>query len=119
MLLRTLLLTLLVTPALADDGGHKLTLWEVAGEKNSVFLLGSIHLLRPEDYPLPSAIDTAYAEAEVLIMEVDMDDIDPIATQASFARYGLSQDGRTLRDLMGEALYAEALKGGGTHQHSP
>ena len=109
MLLRTLLLLLLSVPALADDGGHPLTLWEVAGQKNSVFLLGSIHLLRPEDYPLPTAIDTAYADAEVLIMEVDMDDIDPIATQAAFAHYGLSQDGSTLRDLMGEALYEDAL----------
>ena len=45
MLLRTLLLLLLSVPALADDGGHPLTLWEVAGQKNSVFLLGSIHLI--------------------------------------------------------------------------
>jgi uncharacterized protein YbaP (TraB family) len=109
MHLRTLWLTLLAFPALADDGGHPLTLWEVTGQNNSVFLLGSVHLLRPEDYPLPSAIDSAYADAEVLIMEVDMDDIDPVATQASFARYGLSQDGRTLRDLMGDDLYEEAV----------
>ena len=109
MFVRTLLLTLLAIPALADDGGHPLTMWEVTGQKNTVFLLGSIHLLRPQDYPLPSAIDSAYADAEVLIMEVDMDDIDPVATQASFARYGLSQDGRTLRDLMGDALYEEAV----------
>lgn len=109
MHMRTLWLTLLAFPALADDGGHPLTLWEVTGQNNSVFLLGSVHLLRPEDYPLPSAIDSAYADAEVLIMEVDMDDIDPVATQASFARYGLSQDGRTLRDLMGDELYEEAV----------
>jgi uncharacterized protein len=109
MHMRTLWLTLLAFPALADDGGHPLTLWEVTGQNNSVFLLGSVHLLRPEDYPLPSAIDSAYADAEVLIMEVDMDDIDPVATQASFARYGLSQDGRTLRDLMGDDLYEEAV----------
>ncbi|HNP65622.1 MAG TPA: TraB/GumN family protein [Woeseiaceae bacterium] len=110
MSIRALLLLLLTVPAFADDGGHPLTLWEVTGQKNSVFLLGSIHLLRPQDYPLPSAIDNAYAAAEVLIMEVDMDDVDPVATQASFARYGLSHDGTTLRDLMGEALYDEAAK---------
>ncbi len=110
MLVRALLLLCLAAPAFADDSGHPLTLWEVAGQKNSVFLLGSIHLLRPQDYPLPAAIDNAYAAAEVLIMEVDMDDVDPIATQASFARYGLSHDGTTLRDLMGETLYEEAEK---------
>ncbi len=109
MFLRTLLLLLLAVPALADEGEHPLTLWQVAGHSNSVFLLGSIHLLRPQDYPLPTAIDTAYADAEVLIMEVDMDDIDPITTQAAFARYGLSPDGTTLRELMGDALYEDAV----------
>lgn len=109
MHMRALWLTLLAFPVFADDGGHPLTLWEVSGQKNSVFLLGSVHLLRPQDYPLPSAIDSAYTDAEVLIMEVDMDDIDPVATQASFAQYGLSQDGRSLRDLMGDDLYEEAV----------
>lgn len=108
-ILQTMLLSLLLSPALADDGGHPLTLWQVVGQQNSVFLLGSIHLLREQDYPLPSAIDSVYADADVLIMEVDMDDIDPLATQTSFTRYGLSHDGTTLRDLMGEALYDEAL----------
>lgn len=108
-ILQSLLLALLLSPALADDNGHPLTLWQVAGQQNSVFLLGSIHLLREQDYPLPSAIDSAYAAADVLIMEVDMDDIDPLATQAAFTRYGMSHDGTTLRDLMGETLYDEAL----------
>lgn len=108
-ILHSLLLGLMLSPALADDGGHPLTLWQVAGQQNTVFLLGSIHLLREQDYPLPSAIDAAYADADVLIMEVDMDDIDPLATQASFTRYGMSHDGTTLRDLMGDALYDEAL----------
>tara|TARA_R110002096_G_scaffold114712_5_gene248710 strand:- start:4110 stop:5000 length:891 start_codon:yes stop_codon:yes gene_type:complete len=108
-ILQTLLLGLMLAPALADDGGHPLTLWQVAGQQNSVFLLGSIHLLREQDYPLPSAIDAAYADADVLIMEVDMDDIDPLATQAAFTRYGMSHDGTTLRDLMGDAMYSDAL----------
>lgn len=101
---------LLATSVHADDSGHPLTLWEVAGEKNSVYLLGSIHLLRSKDYPLPTALDEAYNDAEVLFMEVDMDDMDPIAAQAAFTKYGVLQDETTLRDLMGEALYLEAAK---------
>ncbi len=103
-------LVLLATSVHADDSGHPLTLWEVAGEKNSVYLLGSIHLLRSKDYPLPTALDEAYNDAEVLFMEVDMDDMDPIAAQAAFTKYGVLQDETTLRDLMGEALYLEAAK---------
>jgi len=101
-------LALLALSSHADDAGHPVTLWEVAGDSNSVYLLGSIHLLRAQDYPLPTILDVAYADAEVLIMEVDMDDLDPIAAQTAFTTYGVLHDDRTLRDLMGEEAYQQA-----------
>ena len=103
------LVILLASPAVwPDTAGHPVTLWRAAGESNSVYLLGSIHLLRPEDYPLPSAIDAAYEEAEVLVMELDMDDLDSIQAQQLFAQKGVLQGGKTLRDLMGEPAYQRA-----------
>jgi uncharacterized protein YbaP (TraB family) len=102
-------LTLLALPVHADELRHPVTMWKVAGASNSVYLLGSIHLLRSQDYPLPMAIDAAYDDAEVLIMEVDMDDMDPFAAQAAFTRYGVLHDDTTLRDLMGDGLYLEAI----------
>jgi len=107
--LGVLILLMLALPVHASETGHPVTLWEVSGAKNSVYLLGSIHLLRPQDYPLPSALDTAYNDAEILIMEVDMDDLNPLATQAAFRTYGVLQDDRTLRDLMGIDLYEQAV----------
>ncbi len=101
-----LLSLLLANAALAE--GHPVTMWRVDGATNSVYLLGSIHLLREQDHPLPSVIDTAYEDAEVVVMELDMDDLDPVYTQSAFNRAGVLRDGRTLRDLMGEELYAEA-----------
>lgn len=92
----------------AAEEGHPLSMWRIDGRSNSVYLLGSIHMLREKDYPLPSAIYDAYAEAEALIMEIDMDDIDPFAEQALAMQLGLIQDGRVLRDLMGPRLYAKA-----------
>lgn len=94
--------------ACAAGNGHPLSMWRVDGASNSIFLLGSIHMLREQDYPLPSAVYDAYGEAETLIMEIDMDDIDPFAEQALAAELGLIQDDRVLRDLMGPGLYAEA-----------
>ncbi len=93
----------------ADPAGHPLTLWRAEGLTNTVYLLGSIHLLRDSDHPLPTAIDAAYEEAEVLVMELDMDDLNPAAMQALFNENGVLRDGTTLKDLMGEELYAEAV----------
>ena len=103
------LVILLSSPAVwPDTAGHPVTLWRAAGQTNSVYLLGSIHLLRPGDYPLPSAIDAAYEEAEVLVMELDMDDLDGVQAQQLFTRYGVLPSGKTLRDLMGEPAYQQA-----------
>jgi len=103
-----LLLCVATTAPRAEDAGHPLTLWRVDGAENSVYLLGSIHLLRAEDHPLPRAIDAAYADAEVLVMELDMDDLDPARTQAAFNSAGVMSDGTTLRELMGEEYYRAA-----------
>lgn len=110
---RALLLLLaasLSAHAVADTRGHAVTLWMAEGASNRVYLLGSVHLLRKQDHPLPSVIDTVYDDAEVLFMEVDMDDLDPIAMQAAVNRLGVLDDDRTLRDLIGEQHYAEALE---------
>jgi uncharacterized protein YbaP (TraB family) len=96
------------SPALAAEDGHPLSMWRIDGERNSIYLLGSIHMLREQDYPIPSAIYDAYRDAEALIMEIDMDDIDPLQEQAIATELGLIHDGRALRDLMGPALFAEA-----------
>ena len=92
----------------ADTEGHPVTLWRAQGINNSVYLLGSIHLLRAEDHPLPTVIDAAYNDAEALIMELDMDDLDAALTQQLFTQSGVLRDGMTLRGLMGEELYRRA-----------
>ncbi|MCH8278377.1 MAG: TraB/GumN family protein, partial [Proteobacteria bacterium] len=103
------LLILLATTTRSDDTAHPVTLWEIQGAHNTVYLLGSIHMLRAEDYPLPTVIESTYAKVEILIMEIDMDDLDPVASQIAFVDAGVLQDGTTLRDLMGDALYDQAL----------
>lgn len=103
-----LTLCALAGSATAGTQEHPVTLWHIAGETNSVYLLGSIHLLREQDHPLPGIIDKAYDDADVIVMEIDMDDVDPAYTQAAFNRAGVLRDGTTLQDLMGEAAFATA-----------
>ena len=103
-----LVLWLATSICLADDDAHPVTLWQADGTDNTIYLLGSIHLLRAEDHPLPRVIDTAYDDAEVIVMELDMDDLDPVYTQAAFNAAGVMTDGSTLQEIMGEDLYAQA-----------
>lgn len=90
------------------DAGHPVTLWQADGAHNRVYLLGSVHLLRESDHPLPAVIYDVYDDSPTLIMELDIDDIDPVATQSLINELGMIQDGGDLRALMGERLYARA-----------
>lgn len=96
--------------ASSAESAHPLSLWQVDGANNRIYLLGSVHLLRKSDHPLPDRIYAAYEDADTLVMELDMDDIDPLATQALINELGMIQDGRELRELMGPRLYAKAEK---------
>ena len=101
---------LLVSASTLADGGHPVTMWMAEGAANRVYLLGSVHLLRQQDHPLPGVIDYAYEDAETLFMELDMDDLDPIAMQATLNRLGLLGEGESLEGVLGEDLYAEAKR---------
>jgi uncharacterized protein YbaP (TraB family) len=103
-------LLMLPVLVLADADGHPVTLWKAEGAGNRIYLLGSVHLLRREDHPLPAVIDAAYDDAETLFMELDMDDLDPLAMQATINRLGMLDEDQSLRDVMGEDLYEEAMR---------
>lgn len=83
-------------------------IWVAEGDTNRVYLLGSIHFLREQDYPLPAAIDIVYRDVEQLVMELDMDDIDPVAALMNLQAYGVFTDGTTLAEAMGPELYGQA-----------
>jgi uncharacterized protein YbaP (TraB family) len=99
-------LALPAVPAAADATHHPL--WVVKGEKNKVYLLGSIHVLRPSDYPLPDVLESAYRDADVLYMEVDLDDLDQAAAVAFTMSRGMLGDDRSLADVLGRKRYASA-----------
>ena len=63
-------------------------IWCVQGKRNTLYLLGTIHLL-PSDEQLADNIQRAYAESEQLLMEMDMDDLDVTTIQTSMMQTGL------------------------------
>src|SRR6202035_1045683 len=79
--------------------------WALQGAHNTVYLAGSVHLLKKDDATLPPAFERAYASAKTLVMEVDIDQLDSPAAQALIVQKGMFGDGSTLRDSIGEARY--------------
>jgi hypothetical protein len=50
------------------------TLWKIEGGRKPVYLLGSIHVLRRQNYPLERPIEDAFDEAKIVAFEIDLDE---------------------------------------------
>jgi hypothetical protein len=97
------LLAAALAPAAADTRGRGV-LWTVEGRHNTVYLLGSVHLLRESDGALPDTAEAAYEDAERLVMEIDLDDpavADPAALLGDMQRSARLPQGTTLRGVLG------------------
>lgn len=64
-------------------------LWKASTARNTVYLLGSIHLASPDFYPLPEHIEQAFENSNVLVVEVDLNRLDQAKFQSLLAANGL------------------------------
>ena len=87
---------------------NALPLWEIQGTENRIRLLGSVHFLRPQDYPLPKVIMDAYHDADVVVMELDLSALEPLETLEIMQRISIDPDGRNLKSLLGARTYQKA-----------
>lgn len=76
--------------------------WQIEGARGSVFIAGSMHLLRRERPALPAAILKAYEESDSLVMELDTDEIDDQYTAQLMLHLATFADSRDLRTIAGE-----------------
>ena len=110
-LLLTALLALTLSAAPAAQTGNKSFLWKIEGQNGAVaYLLGSMHVLTPEFYPLSPTIEKAFTASKMLVEEVDLDEMsDPVQMMGALAKAMLT-DGRTLDQLVAPATFAEVKR---------
>jgi uncharacterized protein YbaP (TraB family) len=106
LLLAALVLWTCTLPSRADTPLH--SLWELHGRHNTVFLLGSIHVLRPGDYPLSPAVMQAYASSKSLVMEINLADLDMEQMQAEMLASAMLPEGNSLPAVLGPKRYSRA-----------
>lgn len=62
-----------VQPALSYN--QKSFLWKVQSDRSTVYLLGSIHFLKENVYPLNQTIENAYESSDKLVVEANINEI--------------------------------------------
>ena len=86
--------------ASAQDADGKHLLWEVRSESNTVYLLGSMHMLTEDVYPLPSAMEQAFENSEALVLELDLDSLETSSLAGMLLNKALLPEGTTLRQVL-------------------
>lgn len=111
LILAGLLACSLIAGGASAQTGKKHFLWKVEGPKGGVvYLLGSMHVLTPDFYPLAPEIEQAFAASSTLVEEVDIDEMsDPMQMMNALAKAMLT-DGRTLDQLIAPATFAEVKR---------
>jgi uncharacterized protein len=84
--------------------------WEVAGRHNTVYLMGSVHVLKSTDAKLPNVVEAAYRDAETIIEELD-----PFAAAAEMGGVAVLTlqalpEGQTLAAVLGPELHERLQK---------
>jgi len=60
---------------------QKTFLWRVQSKTNTVYILGSIHFMKPDIYPLDKKIEDAFDKSQVLAVEADVNDASKLDIQ--------------------------------------
>jgi uncharacterized protein len=76
--------------------GQKSCLWSLQTGSTTLYLLGSIHLLKPEAYPLAPAIEQAYQASRLLVFETDLAAFHDAAIQTRIMDLGKYPQGQNL-----------------------
>jgi uncharacterized protein YbaP (TraB family) len=71
-------------------------LWKVSDADNSLYLLGSFHLLKPADYPLSKDVDAAFADAESVVFEMSPEEMASSTLAMQMGQAALRSDGTQL-----------------------
>jgi len=109
LLIFALVLASLVVGGVAE-GQDKNLLWKISDDKNSVFLLGSIHYLRKENYPLNKAILEAFDGSKSLVLEIDLNKTAAEAAQRLTLEKAAYRDGTTLAQSVAPETYRLAAQ---------
>ncbi|MFK8019899.1 MAG: TraB/GumN family protein [Pseudomonadales bacterium] len=83
----------------------KLSLFRFNSARGTVYLFGSVHLMKRNAFPLHKSIMAAFAGSDTLVLEVDLGAIDPEFLQDAFSRRGRYESG----DAISNHLSKETL----------
>ena len=99
-----LILLLTVSLGIAAEDDASVFMWKAQKDGAVVYLLGSVHALQKDAYPLPPVIEAAFDRSVVVVFEIDLDEMTTEAIR--MLEVGSLQDGQTLEQVVGPDMWS-------------
>ncbi len=84
--------------------------WKVTGPQGVIYLVGSVHLLTKDFYPLNPALEQAYKESNLLVEEVDIGEMSGVGSQLSVLTRGMQPSSKPLDTVLSATTIALLAK---------
>jgi uncharacterized protein len=88
----------------------KTSLWQISKNDNHLYLGGTIHVLKKEDYPLPVEFNKAFNKSDKLIFEIDIEAAKTAEFGKKIAQMLTYPPGKSLNDAVNEKTLNELKK---------
>jgi uncharacterized protein YbaP (TraB family) len=82
------------------------SIWHVTGEQE-FYLFGTIHVLRPDTYPLPQTYQDTLKQCDEFIFEVDLDELNDNNIVHQIQKIMLLPIGEKLKDQVSDSAYRQ------------
>lgn len=93
------------TATTAAAAGHQPPvplLWKASSGERTVYLLGSFHLLKADDYPLSPDVDAAFADSAAVVFEIPPEQLQSPELGMKMGQAALRTDGTPLNSALPE-----------------
>jgi uncharacterized protein len=97
-------IALLAVLAPVHAAGHNF-LWKATGRGGVIYLVGSVHMLSQDYYPLDPALEASFKESDLLVEEVDLNEMLAPEAQLQILTRGMLPAGQTLDAVLSPATY--------------
>ena len=89
----------------AQQTTKKNFLWSLKSGRATIYLLGSVHLLTSDSYPLDNNIEAAYRASKKVVFETDIGGMNTLAVQEKLMSLGMYPEGQTLQQNISPETY--------------
>jgi uncharacterized protein YbaP (TraB family) len=85
-------------------------MWKVTGKTGAMYLIGSVHMLTQDFYPLSKAFEDAFKESDLLVEEVDLEEMLSPQSQMQILSRGMLPSSQSLDTVVSPQTFALVTK---------